>query len=193
MPRKRLAMGLLAALMGSSCCFGAVDIEELRREVLRIREEIARQDDPTLSPVSKVDDRVFEKYGPNEAGTTRTGVMSVGGLVQVWYQHIQNDHIGIVQAAPLNNLDPTTGAGTIVGSGRPSGVAIPEPNEVLDNDTFRVRRIELRFALDISENISSYIMIDPSREANVTFSPIPANPNHNQIFNNPHLRDGIGQ
>ncbi len=74
-----------------------------------------------------------------------------------------------------------------------NGDPVAEQNSVLDNDTFRVRRMELRFSIDINENVSAYIMMDPSREANATFSPVPANPNHNGSFNNPHLADGSGQ
>ena len=77
MPRKRLAIGLLAALIFSSAARSAVDIEDLKRQVQRIRDDIAHQDDPKLSPVSKVDNRIFEKYGPNEAVTTRSGVLSL--------------------------------------------------------------------------------------------------------------------
>ncbi|HLX60975.1 MAG TPA: hypothetical protein VKX17_06800 [Planctomycetota bacterium] len=187
MPRSRLAGGLLVAMLLASYRCVAVDVEDLKKQVQQIRDEIAHQDDPKLSPVSKVDDRIFTTYGPYDAVTTRKGALNVGGLVQVWYQYIQNDKIGIVRPTPFNNLDPTPGAGAV------PGTPIPEPNDVRDNDTFRVRRTELRFYLDLTENISSYVMIDPSREANLTFSPFPANPDHNHIFNNVNLRTGLGQ
>lgn len=174
MARKSLKAGLLAAFIFSMIPVGAIDVDALKKEVERIREEIKHQDDPKLSPVSKLDGVMADKYGPDEKVTTRAGTLSVSGLVQVWYQYIQNDSRGIVVPTGLNNN------------------AFPEPNQLLDNDTFRVRRTELRFSLDITDNISAYIMIDPSREANTTFSPVPANPNHNAIFNNPHLAPSVG-
>ena len=167
----------------------AVEINDLRKEVERIRGEIAHQDDPKTNPVSQVDQAIlFDKYSDNQTVATKNGRLTVGGLVHIWYQHIQNDKTGIVRAAPNNILDPTPGIGA-----NGSGTPIPEPNSVLGNDTFRVRRCELRFKIDITENIDATILMDPSREANVTFSPVPANPNHNAVFNNPHLADGSGQ
>jgi len=38
-------------------------------------------------------------------------------------------------------------------------------NEVNDNDSFRVRRAQLRFTMDIHENVTAYVMFDPAREA----------------------------
>jgi len=178
-----LRAGLFAALVFSLFHVSAVDVNELKKEVERIREEIKHQDDPALAAVSKLDNNVLEKYGPNEAAKTRAGTLSVSGLVQVWYQHIQNDSRGIIVPTVNNALFPLV----------PGGAPQPEPNARFDNDTFRVRRTEIRFSLDITENVSAFMMIDPAREANTTFTPVPANPNHNAYFNNPNLSDGGGR
>lgn len=185
MARHCLVAGLLAASILSSVPLHAVEIEDLKAEVDRIREELKREDAPKADPVSTVDNTIFEKYGPGAKATTKNGILTVGGLLQVWYQHIENDGKGIIRPTAGNILVPIP----IPGATDP----VAEANRALDNDTFRVRRAEMRFTLDINESVTAFIMIDPSREANVTFSPIPANPNHNSNFNNPHLKDGSGQ
>jgi hypothetical protein len=174
-----LTAGLLAAIIFSSVDVAAatVDVDALKKEVERIREEIKHQDDPALATVSKLDTVALDKYGPNDKVTTRTGALTVSGLVQVWYQAIQNDSRGII--VPVKNGN--------------NQLSKPESGSVFDNDTFRIRRTELRFALDITDNISAYVMMDPSREANTTFTPVPANPNHNLVFANPFIRDGSGR
>jgi len=187
MALKSLRAGVFAVVFLSMVQVGALDVDALKKEVERIREEIKHQDDPALAPVSKLDTNMLDKYGPNDSVKTRVGALGITGLVQIWYQTIQNDSRGIVVPTASNNLG---------GLGLPGGNVtgpVPEPNGVLDNDTFRVRRTELRFAMDLTDNISAFVMIDPSREANTTFTPVAANPNHNAVFNNPHLSDGSGR
>jgi hypothetical protein len=157
-------------------------VDDLRQEVQKLRSELGKRDNSKSSPIGKVDQMTDGKYGPGAQVVTKTGKLQIGGLVQVWYQHIGNDNVGIVTAAAGNNLDNTPGA-------FPS----PEQNETLDNDTFRIRRTELRFSIDIHENISAYVMIDPARESNILFTPVPAFPQHNAIFSNPGLANGTGQ
>lgn len=186
----RRSLGGLAVALLFTCAAWvtharAVEIKDLLEDVQRMRQELKAQTDPKISPISQVDEALKDKFG-DQPVTTTNGRLKIGGLIHIWYQYIKNDRAGIIRAAPGNVLDPTTGAGA-------AGSPIPEPNEVLDNDTFRVRRTELRFSLDITDNITAYIMMDPSREANVTFSPAPANPNHNAVFTNPNLVAGTGQ
>jgi hypothetical protein len=157
-------------------------VDDLRKEVENLRREISKREEGKGSPIGRVDDMTASKYGPNTQVETKAGKLQIGGLVQVWYQHIGNDNVGIVTAAGGNALDNSQG-----------GFPPPEPNEKLDNDTFRVRRTELRFSLDIHENISAYIMIDPARESNILFTPVPTFPQHNAVFSNPGLAQGIGQ
>ena len=186
-----LIAGLLAATIFSTLDVAAatVDVDALKKEVERIREEIKHQDDPALATTSKLDNVALDKYGPNDKVTTRAGALSISGLVQVWYQTIQNDSRGII--VPVNNGNNQLGGLRLPGGNFTGPVS--EAGSVSDNDTFRIRRTELRFALDITDNISAYVMMDPSREANSTFTPAPANPNHNAHFNNPHLADGSGR
>jgi hypothetical protein len=175
-----LALSMLAIAHAEA----SAPVEDLRKEVEQLRKEISGRNDAKLSPIGAVDRVTESKYGPGAQTETKSGKLQIGGLVQVWYQHIGNDNVGIVKAAPGNNLDPAPGAGAASG---------PEQNETLDNDTFRVRRTELRFTLDIHENITAYVMIDPARETNELFTPAPTFSLHNAAFSNPGLADGIGQ
>jgi len=86
----------------------------------------------------------------------------MGGLVQVWFYTIQNDnysvynHEGLVAQAGADNE---------------FGFA---SNEVNDNDGFAIRRAQLRFTMDIHENVRAYIMLDPASEAD-SFPGLPTN------------------
>jgi len=154
---------------------GAVDIAALKNEVERLRNEIKNEGDAKLSPITTVDDRLLEHFDSSQKATTGAGRLVVGGLVQVWYQSLQNDARGIVTPTAFNN------------------VKFAEPNSRLDNDTFRIRRTELRFTLDIADTVTAYVMLDPSREANITFSPFPVDPSHDETLVNANLANGMGQ
>ena len=156
-----------SVLMFLGTSYAASDVNDLKNQVEQLRKEISKNEDGK-SFGSGVTDGLRDRYGPNAPVTTKNGKLQIGGLVQVWYQSIQNDNSGIVRPAAANGLAGTNGE---------------ESNETSDNDTFRIRRTELRFSLDIHENITAYMMIDPSREHNVTFTPIPTFPTHNEIFN----------
>ncbi len=95
------------------------------------------------------------------------GKITVSGLTQVWYESIQNDRSGVFRGAPVFN----------------SGGGIPvfnaEDNTGNDNDTFRVRRTELRFKIEITDKIGAFIMMDPAREGNTLYSPLPTLLRHN--------------
>src|SRR5690242_13889559 len=107
----------------------AAQVDDLKREVEILRKEINQRQDAKSAAIGKVDGMIGSKYGPNNPVTTKAGKLQISGLLQVWYQSVQNDNVGIVKAAGGNNLDASPGAfpGT-------------ESNEVNDNDTFRVRR-----------------------------------------------------
>ena len=47
-------------------------------------------------------------------------------------------------------------------------------NSLVDNDSVRVRRAELRFNLDLTENITAFISLDFAREA-TSFPSFPTN------------------
>ncbi|MFH0938631.1 MAG: porin [Planctomycetota bacterium] len=179
---KRLYSIIAVALfLTVSASQAASPVEDLRKEVEKLRKDVSKQETAAKSSVGRLNDLASAKYGPDAPVTTKNGKLQIGGLLQVWFQSIQNDHVGIVKAAAGNNLDNS-----------PGGFPPPEPNEVLDNDTFRIRRAELRFTLDIHENVLAYVMIDPARESNITFTPVPTFPAHNAVFSNPNLRTGSG-
>jgi len=174
---------LLFACAFSLTARASQGVDDLKREVEQLRKDITAKGDDK-SQIGRVESALGSKYGPNNPVVTKTGKLQIGGLVQVWYQHIGNDQVGIATAAPGNGIDNASG-----------GVANPpEPNETLDNDTFRIRRTELRFSIDIHENVSAYVMIDPARENNITFTPPPTFANHNARFGgaNTNLQNGSG-
>jgi hypothetical protein len=118
------------------------EIESLRKEIESLRKSIKSSDGVGRSNVDKAMD---SKYGPNAGVTTKAGKLTIGGLVQVWYYQIENDTNGLFADQAVNGIVDT--------------------NEGSDNDSFRVRRTELKFTMDIHENITAVVMIDPAREA----------------------------
>lgn len=150
--------------------------EQVIRDNDRLKEKV--QQYVPISDVGAVDaasQQVENRYGPNAGVTTREGKLTMGGLVQVWYYSIQNDHYGY--ADPNPNI-----------AGPPAAYA---SNEVADNDSFRVRRAQLRFTMDIHENVTAYVQIDPSREAD-SFPTFPSNvgsgySGEGVVFTNPGL------
>ncbi len=152
MMRARFA-GILAALLLVSNCAVHVfagsaqeELQELRGEVAKLREQVnANRAAANASVQSTVDTMMDNKYGPDAAVTTRTGKLEIGGLLQVWYYYVQNNSRGLFD-------DPT-------------GTGVVDTNTASDNDSFRIRRAELRFKMDIHENVSAYVKIDPAAEA----------------------------
>src|SRR5205823_4088905 len=122
-------------------CAGS-EMEELRAEVARLREAVNAQRVSTQPMTSAVDTMMDNKYGPDAKVTTRAGKLEIGGLVQVWYYSIQNDHDGLFHD--------------------PAGTGVIDTNEHADNDSFRIRRAEISFKMDIHENVRAYVMIDPA-------------------------------
>ncbi len=116
------------------------DLDELRKW---------RSSAQTVAPVhSNVERALDSKYGPNASVTTKNGKLTISGLVQVWYYTYQKDNNGLFQGA---------GAG--------GGDTIVDTNEGQDNSSFRIRRTELKFTMDIHENVTGVVMMDPAREA----------------------------
>ena len=161
-----LAMTLLA---GSTRAASQVD--DLQNQVEDLRRQISKRSDLSAAPIGQADSLVESRFGPNAEVTTKSGKLTVGGLVQVWYQSVENDHQGITRSISNANVFGNT--------------AFVDNNEVLDNDTYRIRRTELRFTMDVTENITGYMMMDPSRESNISFQPLPTFPAHNQPLLNP--------
>ncbi|MCY3020549.1 MAG: porin [Planctomycetota bacterium] len=133
----------------------ATSVDDLKREVEDLRKRL-NEKKGTAAPIgSKVDDAVAGKYGPNAAVTTKNGKLTIGGLLQIWNYSVQEDHVDVLG----RRVDTVGVAGT---------------NETRDNSTYRIRRAEIKFGIDIHENVTGVVMIDPAAEA-TSFSPVPSN------------------
>jgi hypothetical protein len=161
-----LVVGLVAAYGQRAWSADQVtqaEYEKLKKEVEDLRKKLS-ETTPVAPGVSAVDRAIENKYGPNAPVTARQGKLTLGGLVQVWYYSIQNDNISYFDVNGLVSDNP----------GIPSALTALSSNEVADNDSFRVRRAELKFTMDIHENVTAVVMIDPAREA-ASFPCFPSN------------------
>ena len=118
------------------------EIDQLKRDIEDLRKRLNSSSAPRSSNVERALD---SKYGPNASVTTKNGKLTISGLVQAWYYTIQKDNRGLFDK-----------------SGATAG---PDTNEGQDNSSFRIRRTELKFTMDIHENVTAVVMIDPAREA----------------------------
>src|SRR4051812_44432585 len=89
----------LALLIGTGVSRAATQVDDLKKEVEKLRKEINQREGSKSSPIGKVDGLMGSKYGPNSAVTTKAGKLQIDGLIQVWYQSVQNDTIGNVVPA----------------------------------------------------------------------------------------------
>ena len=134
------------------------DLDQLRKEKIADRAEIdalRKERAAAQTPIASVQTAVESKYGHLTPVTTKTGKLTLSGMVQVWYMAIENDNIGFF--------------GDRQGSAA-SGV-IGDVNEHRDNDTFSVRRAEIKFTMDLHEHIQAVVMFDPSRPVSGRPSP----------------------
>ena len=131
------------------------EIKALREEVKTItalREELktltdkytAMQGTAKSATPAAADAALDKKYGPNAKAVSKSGSLELGGLLQAWYYTIQHDKRGLFS----NN-----------------GTGIVDSNAGANTDSFRIRRAELKFKLDVNPYVSSYVMIDPANEA----------------------------
>jgi hypothetical protein len=136
------------------------EVDALKKDIEDLRKKLnSMSSGPAMK--SSVDRALDSKYGPNASVSTKSGKLTISGLVQVWYYSIENDNEGLFQDTDVNG--------------------IPDTNEASDNDSFRVRRTELKFTMDIHENVTAVIMIDPAREA-TSFPLITDNQANSSIF-----------
>jgi len=145
-----LAMIALVASVATAAEAPKTEVTDAEYNALKKEVEELRKKVSMTTPVgqsSAVDDAVDRKYGPNASVVTRQGKLTIGGLVQAWYYTIQNDNHGWVDDDAYTQPNQ-------FGS-----------NEVNDNDSFRIRRAEIKFTMDIHENVTAVVMIDPAREA----------------------------
>jgi len=119
------------------------EIEALKKDIEDLRKRLSATSASTKSGVERTLDN---RYGPNATATTKTGKLTVGGLTQIWFYAFQKDNRGLFDKAD-------------------AGASIPDTNEGQDNSSFRVRRAEIKFTMDIHENVTGVVMIDPAREA----------------------------
>lgn len=136
---------LLASLLLSSAAWAEgvsqAEYDKLKKEVEELR---LRMDGAQPVAGSRAEEMVDKKCGANETATTATGKLTIGGLLQVWYYGIENDNRSYV---------------------RPDGFSQGGSNEVVDNDGFAIRRAEIRFTMEIHENVMAVISLDAAREA----------------------------
>ncbi|MCK6474038.1 MAG: OprO/OprP family phosphate-selective porin [Planctomycetes bacterium] len=141
--------------------FSANAEEDLRAEVAAMKQQLQkmealqkevsalRQERIAARPIaeSKADQAIDAKYGPGASAVSKKGKLTLGGLIQIWYYGIQNDNLGF-----FGDLTPDAPLGG-------------DTNETKDNDSFRVRRTQLKFTLDLNDYVRGYVMLDASRDA----------------------------
>ena len=159
---------LVAAAGTARAEVSTADWEALKKEIAEMRKEnaeIRKANDELagkLGPIkSSVDKMLDSKYGPGAAVANKQGKLTISGLVQAWYYQIQQDHKGLFQDNQVNNIQDT--------------------NEGQDCSSFRIRRTQLRFTVDVNQYVAAEVMIDPAREAQ-SFANLPDNQAHSIIF-----------
>jgi hypothetical protein len=151
---------LLSALVVAALAAGSIhasqspedQLRQIRAELEAMRKQVVSE--PEVIRSTSVDKMVSAKYGPNAPVTTKTGKLSISGLVQIWYYTVQNDQRGLFDDPNINGVVDT--------------------NDAQDNDSFQVKRTDLIFDMAITENISARLWIDPARE-NTSFPSPTAN------------------
>jgi hypothetical protein len=129
------------------------DFNDLQKVVEELRTKLAAKNatpQPT-GAIGRADTLIDNKYGPNAKVTTKDGKLTIGGLLQVWAYVIENDNANYVADRQ-------------------------HTNELNDNDGYRIRRSELKFSLDLTDDITAVVTIDPTGgdEGN-TFPGLPSN------------------
>jgi len=120
-------------------------ITELREELKTLTDKYNAMQSTAKSATPAAADAALEKkFGPNAKVISKFGNLELGGLLQAWYYTVQHDKQGLFS-------NPGTG--------------IVDSNAAGNTDSFRIRRAELKFKMDITQNVSSFIMIDPANEA----------------------------
>ena len=146
----------------------SADFESLKREIESLKKDNADIRSTNAELMNRIkplaDSTQFildSKYGPNAPVTSKQGKLSMNGLVQIWYYSFQHDRNALFNDPQINGIQDT--------------------NETSDNDSFRIRRTELRFNFGLNEQITTEVMIDPAREAQ-SFPNLPDNQANSSIF-----------
>ena len=139
-----IAIGMLGLSVSARA---GTTVDDLRKEVEDLRKRV-NQKEAAKPVIGKIDNALASKYGPNAEVTTKAGRLEIGGLLQLW---------------------------SFDGRGRDSkDVFGTGTGETIDNGNNAIRRTELRFTIDIHENVTAKIVIDPNRES-ITFQRVPSN------------------
>ncbi|HLX63761.1 MAG TPA: hypothetical protein VKX17_20995 [Planctomycetota bacterium] len=161
----------LISLLLAPALFASDQTEALQKSIDELKKKMSAEITGEKT-ADVVDQAVFRTVGfgveENNGVKSCMGRVTISGLVQVWYESVQNDRFGVFRGAPV-----FTAAGGI-----PSFRA--EDNVGNSIDTFRVRRTELRFKIEITDKVGAFIMMDPARESNTLFAPIPTLLRHNE-------------
>src|SRR4029079_10475938 len=80
----------------------ASEVQDLRAEFERLRGDFNKKGDNTS--IGHTESTLNSRYGPTATVTTKDGKLQISGLTQIWFTAMQDDHKGIVQPAPGNNL-----------------------------------------------------------------------------------------
>jgi len=121
-------------------------IDDLSKDNEQFKKDNAELRAKVFPTATKVENVLDTKYGPNQPVYTKTGKLRIGALTQIWYYGFtQKDNKGLFQDNNLNGIQDT--------------------NEPANNSSFRIRRTELHFQMDMTENVTSYVIVDPAREA----------------------------
>lgn len=138
------------------------EFEKLRKEVQDLRKEKASRT-PLAYSVAMVDKKLDNRFGPDATVTAKNGKLKIGGLLQVWFYSIQNDNKSWFDVDEWAKAVGPVPLPVRAGS-----------NECVDNDSFRLRRAEMKFTADVHENVSAVIMMDPAR-AILSYPTFPSN------------------
>jgi len=137
----------IVAIVSASFVYAAdpaADLATMRKELEEMRKQIQSSEPAAIKGGGAIDKAVAAKYGPSNLVTTKTGKLKISGLIQVWYYSVQNDQEGLFHDPNINGVQDT--------------------NDALDNDSFQIKRTDLIFDMDITENVSARLWIDPARE-----------------------------
>lgn len=137
------------------------DWESRRRQIEALRLENQELKDRLRPIESRIESVMDNKYGADSNVNSKTGHLTISGLVQIWYYNIQKDPSGLFNSPVVNGIQ--------------------DSNQGTDTDSFRIRRTELRFDLKITQNIKAEVLIDPARES-TSFVNFPDNQANQIIF-----------
>ncbi|MEI6232484.1 MAG: porin [Planctomycetota bacterium] len=127
--------------------------EDLRKEIDELRRQL-NNDGSSQATIQNVDavsgSHCACQDGPNKV-TTKAGNLQIGGLLQIWETKHWRDRRDIFS---------------------------DRGGELLDNSGNRIRRAELKFTIDIHENVTAVVMFDAAREA----TSFPGTPSSQGLF-----------